>query len=149
MNVSKQDFRFLKVKNGKCHFAIVNIEAEQIQSESEIIENYSGTGFTSQGTFESVPENGYNDWKIAAKCGVNFVLNLIDQNLRVTINSIEGRIAMDTNPTIVGYAIILALCKHIEFELNEKLKNELDNFVFNSWNNENSFKIPDFENLKY
>ena len=149
MNIYKQDFRFLKVKNGKPHFAIVNLEAEHILTPSEIIENYSGNGFTTQGNIESVPKNGYNDWKIAAKNGVAFVLNLSNKNWRVSINSIEGRIATDTNPTIIGYAIILALCNLIHVQIDNNMKNKLDDFVFQSWDNDNDLKIPNFETLEY
>ena len=149
MNIPEQGFKFLKIKNGLPYFAIVTLEAKEIKSESEIIENYSGAGFTSQGNFESIPKNGYDDWKIAARRGINFVLNLSNRNWRVTIHSIEGRIATDTNPTIVGYVTILALCTFIGFELDETLKEELDRFVFKSWKEDNSFKIPDFETLGY
>ena len=149
MDINKLDFRFLKVKNGKPFFAIVNLSAEQILSSNEIIENYSGNGFTFQGNIESVPNNGYDDWKIAANSGVKFVLNLSDKNWRVTINSLEGRIATDTNPTIIGYTTILALCNSINFQINDNLKEKIENFVFQSWDNDNDSKIPNFETLEY
>ena len=49
------DYRLLKVKNGKPFFAIINLEISRNAHKNEIIEDYLGEGFTSQGNIESVP----------------------------------------------------------------------------------------------
>jgi len=147
--MKSSDFIFQKIRNGKPHFAIINLDVEQAEFENEITENYSGEGFRSQGYIESVPYKGYDEWKIAAKNGISFVLELTNQKWRITINSIEGRIGTDTNPTIVGHAAILALANLIDLEIDDNLKKDLEDFVFQSWDNDNWNEIPNFKSLSY
>ena len=59
----KLDFKFLKVKNGKPFFAIINLEITKNESENEIIDEYTGVGWETQGNIESVPMKGYDTWK--------------------------------------------------------------------------------------
>jgi hypothetical protein len=145
----KLDFRFLKVKNGKPFFAIVNLEVSRSDTGNEIVEEYLGEGWKSQGSLESVPMNGYEDWKKAVKNGLEFAFSKSNEKWKVIIKKVEGRIATDTNPTIVGFATILAFCEQTNLELENDLKSEIENFTFKSWENKNDDKIPNFINLEY
>jgi len=145
----KLDYRLLKVKDGKPFFAIINIEVTLSDSKNEIIEEYIGEGWTRQGNIESIPAKGYESWKKAVIKGLEFVFSKTNQKWTVKVKKVEGRIAIDTNPTIVGYATILAFCKQTDFELDYELNNQIEKFAFNSWQNKNYEKIPNFINLEY
>ncbi|MGO4770204.1 hypothetical protein ACEN2I_00950 [Flavobacterium sp. W22_SRS_FK3] len=149
------DYRLLKIKNGKPFFAIINLEISTNYNQNEIIEEYTGEGWIRIGDIENVPAKdiegkiGYKDWKEAVIKGLEFVLSKTNQKWTVKIKKIEGRIATDTNPTIVGYATILAFCKQTNLELDLDLNSKIENFAFNSWENKNYEKIPNFINLNY
>lgn len=145
----KLDYRFLKVKNGKPFFAIVNLEVCKSDSRNEIIEEYIGEGWKRQGSIESVPINGYEDWKKAVKNGLEFAFSKTHEKWNVKIKKVEGRIGTDTNPTIIGLATILAFCEQANLNLDSDLKNEIENFTFKSWENKNDEKIPNFIDLDY
>lgn len=145
----KLDFKFLKVKNGKPFFAIINLEITKNESENEIIDEYTGVGWETQGNIESVPMKGYDTWKKAVRRGLEFVFLHSSQKWKVTIKKVEGRVCTDTNPTIIGYTTILAFCQQTNLELAIDIKNKLEEFTFSSWENENDTKIPDFINLEY
>lgn len=149
MNELNSDFRLLKVKNGKPFFAIINIEVTESQDGNEVIENYSGEGWKGQGSIESVPIKGYEDWKEAVKKGLEFVFSKSVQKWKVKINKVEGRVMTDTNPTIVGFTTILAFCEQTNLKLDDSLKSQLEEFTFRSWENKNDEKIPNFINLQY
>jgi len=145
----KLDFRFLKVNNGKPFFAIINLEVIRSDAENEIIEEYLGEGWKSQGILESVPINGYESWKKAVKNGLEFAFSKSNEKWIVKIKKVEGRIAIDTNPTIVGFATILAFCEQTNLKLDLDLKNEIENFTFKSWEDKNDERIPNFISLVY
>jgi hypothetical protein len=147
--MKETEYKFLKIKNGKPFFGIVSLEITKCESISEIIEEYNGNGFTSQGTLESVPKKGYENWKLAIRNGLEFTISESNENWKVKIKDVIGRIATDTNPTIIGSGAILAFCEQTKLELNPDLKKEIDNFVFNSWENGNDEKIPNFTKLNY
>lgn len=147
MEVSKSEFVFSKMKNGKPHFAIVNIEAEQ-SNENQVIENYSGRGFKSQGDIEEIQREGYDDWKEAVKRAIAFVLKRTEQNWKITINNVAGRIFTDTNPTIISYTTILALTKKMGIILDDPTRTKLDEMVFDSWNH-GDLTLPDLENFSF
>lgn len=143
------DFRFLKVKNGKPFFAIVNLEVSRSNNGNKIVEEYLGEGWKIQGSLESVPMNGYEPWKKAVKNGLEFAFSKSNEKWEVKIKRLEGRIGTDTNPTIIGFATILAFCEQTNLKLDLDLKNEIENFTFKSWENKNDEKIPNFINLVY
>lgn len=145
----KVDYRLLKVKNGKPFFAIINIEVSRNDSKNEIVEEYSGEGWIRQGNIESIPLKGYESWKKAVISGLEFVFSKSNEKWTVKIKKVEGRIGTDTNPTIVGFATILAFCKRTNLELDFDLNSQLENFTYNSWENKNYEKIPNFMNLDY
>lgn len=142
------DYRLLKIKNGKPFFAIINLEVNR-SDKNEVLEEYLGEGFTKQGNIESVPAKGYEDWKKAVLKGLEFVFSKSSHEWKVKIKKVEGRIATDTNPTIVGFATILAFCKQTNLKLDFDVNNKLENFTFKSWENKNYEKIPNFINLEY
>lgn len=145
----KLDYRFLKVKNGKPFFAIINLEVSRSDNGNEIIEEYLGEGWKSQGSIESVPMNGYEDWKKAVKNGLEFAFTKSAGKWKVKIQKVEGRIGTDTNPTIVGFATILAFCVQTNLKLDSDLKDKIENFTFKSWEGKNDEKIPNFIDLSY
>ncbi|KFF05589.1 hypothetical protein [Flavobacterium reichenbachii] len=109
MRKSDDDFRWMKVKNGRLHFAVVNLSIEKNEIGNEIIENYSGDGFSNNSI--EIGTDGLEDWKLGLRKGLEFVLLNSSSFWTVTINGLEGKPFMDTNPTIVGYTGILALLK--------------------------------------
>jgi hypothetical protein len=149
MTNSKTSFRWTKFTNGIGYVAIATLEVEQNPSnQNEIIENYNGHGFTSQGAIEEVSKNGYNSWKIAARDGLAYAFSLIDSYWTVHLNKIEG-ITTDTNPTIVGYTVLRAFFDKINFQLTSEQIEKLEEFVLNSWANPHKELIPDFFNLTF
>lgn len=143
------DYRLLKIKNGKPFFSIINLEVSLNDSKNEIIEEYIGEGWIKQGNLESVPSNGYESWKKAVVNALEFVFSKSNKKWTVKIKKVEGRIGTDTNPTIVGFATILAFCKQTNLELDSELNSQIEQFAFNSWENKNDEKIPNFMNLDY
>ncbi|MFC6095529.1 hypothetical protein ACFPVY_02635 [Flavobacterium qiangtangense] len=149
MSDDKQDFVLLKVKNRKPFFAIINLEVYKSDFENEIIEEYCGEGWLRQGVIESVSMKGYEDWKKAVKNGLEFAFSKSAEKWKVKIKKVEGRIATDTNATIVGFATILAFCEQTNLNLDNDVIERIENFTFKSWENKNDEKIPNFLNLDY
>lgn len=144
------DFRWTMFKNGIGCVAIVNIDVLPNSSgRNEIKEHYSGKGFFSQGYIEEVPEVGYQSWKLAAIKGLEFAFSLVETNWTVQINKIEGRALTDTNPTVVGYTIMMAFLDKIKFQLDVKQIGIFEDFVSKSWSKPYKELIPDFLNLTY
>ena len=143
-------YRCTKFKNGIGSVALVTLDVEQNSFEqNQILEHYSGQGFTSQGDIEDVPENGYDSWKIAARHGLEYAFSFIDTYWTVRINKIEGRIATDTNPTIVGYTVLRAFFDKINFQLIDKQIEILEEFVLSSWARPYKELIPNFFNMTF
>jgi hypothetical protein len=138
-------YRWTKFKNGFSSVALVTLGVEQNSSDTnQILEHYSGQGLTSQGIIEEVPEIGYDSWKVAARHGLQYAFSLIDTHWTVHINKIQGRIATDTNPTIVGYTVLRAFFDKIKYQLSDKQIETLEDFVLSSWTKPYKELIPDF-----
>lgn len=143
--MENNSYRWTKLKNGRGCVAIVDISVDKISSyKNEIVENYSGDGFTGQGNIESAPKNGFDSWKIAARHGLEFAFSLTKDHWRVTINSIEGRAITDTNPTTVAYTIFRAFCSKANLDITNYDLDDLEKFVLSSWTNPYKELIPDF-----
>lgn len=143
-------YRWTKFKNGFGSVALVTLDVEQNPSDTnQILEHYSGQGFTGQGNIEEVPEIGYDSWKVAARHGLHYAFSLIDTHWTVHINKIQGRIATDTNPTIVGYTVLRAFFDKINYQLSDKQIETLEDFVLSSWTKPYKELIPDFFNLTF
>ncbi|WP_202700829.1 hypothetical protein [Flavobacterium sp. UGB4466] len=152
----KLDYRWQKIKNGKPFLAIMNLEISKNDNQNEIIEEYDGKGWVGMGNFVSIPakdEPGkahFRNWRKAVIKGLEFVFSKTDTKWTVKIKKVEGLIATDTNPTIVGYAAILAFCRQTNLELDFDTSRKIEDFTFKSWEVKNSdIKIPNFTDLKY
>jgi len=143
--MDSNSFKWYKVKNGSVSVAVVDITVENSTSnKNEIVENYHGEAGMSQGYIDSVPQNGFDSWKIAARHGLEYGFSYSKNHWRVQINSIEGRDFIDTNPTIVGYTIFRAFCEKANVNLSAADIEDLDNFVLNSWVKPYKELLPDF-----
>jgi len=142
----ENEYQFLKVKNGKYYFAFINLEIEISDFKNEIIENFSGVGYSNHSI--DVGENGADNWKLGLRRGLEFALSLSDNFYKITVNKLEGKIT-DTNPTIIGFTGILAFCKQSNNNLSEQLLMQLESFVYSSWDDKNFEKIPNFKNLNF
>ncbi len=137
-----------KIKNGLPHFGEVYLIIELTQNNTlDIIENYSGSGFCSQGYLETVPEKGYDHWKKGVANGVKYAFSkLVNNNgLKITILEVSG-LSTDTNPTILGYACSRAVLNKLINNESEAAHNEIEKLMFISWNYEYN-SIPDFEKM--
>jgi hypothetical protein len=143
-------YRWTKSKNGISMIAIVTLTVEHSSNgRNEIREHYSGKGFTSQGYIEDLPPNGYESWKIAARRGLEFAFSLISNFWTVDLIKIEGRAFTDTNPAVVGYAVMSAFFDKVDFQLDQETRDRLEEFVVTSWAKPYQELIPDFLNLKF
>lgn len=150
LNIMEKEkiYRWSKIKDGLPYIAIVDIEVySNLENANKVIENYSGSGFKSQGSVEEATHNGYDSWKIASRQGLNYAFTLTQNYWTVKINSIQGRAFTDTNPIIVGYTVIRAFCEKINLQINENEVRRLENFVYNSWNEPHKELIPNFHDL--
>ena len=138
----ENEYQFLKVKNGKYYFAFINLEIEISDFKNEIIENFSGNGYSNHSI--DVGENGADNWKLGLRRGLEFALSLSDNFYKITVNKLEGKIT-DTNPTIIGFTGILAFCKQSNNNLREQLLMQLESFVYSSWDDK---ILKKFQTLK-
>lgn len=149
------DFQWRKIKNGKSFLAVINLEISPNENQNEIIEEYTGKGWVGMGYFAAIPAKdeagkaGFSDWKEAVLKGLKFAFSKTQTKWTVTIKKVEGLLVTDTNPTIVGYAAILAFCKQTDLELDADVIQQLENFTFKSWEGKNYEKIPNFTDLQY
>lgn len=137
------------VKNGKSFYGEVILEIESISGlkEHQIIENYQGKGFQSQGYVETIPKEGYDSWKQGIKNGIIYGLKLIidDRKFNVTILEANG-LTTDTNPIILAFVAARALLDKIENKESKTEVEKLEELVYSSWNHGFDSQI-DFENL--
>ncbi|MCP2029052.1 hypothetical protein L1276_004231 [Flavobacterium sp. HSC-32F16] len=138
------NFRWHKVKNGLLHFAIVNLHIQKNETGNEIIEDYSGYKYSSD--LMDVRHEGFNTWKTGLRNGLEFALSHSSDFWTIKINGFCASY-MDTNATILGYTGVLAFIK----ETNIVISNleEVENFVFMSWNDGMINKIPNFNELTF
>ena len=144
MNSFGKDFRWMKVKNGRLHFALVNLHIQKNGTGNEIIEDYSAYKYS--GDLIDVRKEGFNIWRTGLRIGLEFALLHSSDFWTIRINGVCGSY-LDTNAAILGYTGILAFIK----ETNIVISNlqEVENFVFTSWNNSIGDKIPNFNELTF
>lgn len=146
----KPFYRWTKFKNGIGSVAMVTLDVHSNNSnQNKIIEKYTGGGFTRQGDIEEVSAKGYDSWKAAARNGLEFGFSLINSFWTVNIIKIKGRSFTETNPTIVGYTALRAFLEKIDFELEPKHIDTLEEFVLSSWTKPYKELVPDFVNLTF
>ncbi|WP_316633789.1 hypothetical protein [uncultured Flavobacterium sp.] len=145
MKSTDLDYRWMKVKNGRLHLAVVNLNIVKNEIENLIIENYPKEEFCDNSI--EVGENGWEDWKKGLRKGLEFALSNSSDFWTITINGLSGKPFMDTNPTIVGYTGILAFVEMTNTPIDEEILQQLEAYVFRSWEGDNAEKVPDFNNL--
>lgn len=137
-------FRWMKVKNGRLHMAVVKLDIQKNNIGNEIIENYSGNGYSDLSI--DVELEGMKTWKEGLIKGLEFALSLSTDFWTITINKLEGRPAMDANPTIIGYTGILCFLDKTNIVIDKDKLLKIEDFVFGSWG-KNENKIPNFNEL--
>ncbi|GAA0728469.1 hypothetical protein GCM10009430_37670 [Aquimarina litoralis] len=149
MKIITSEYKVRKVKNGITQFGEIKLTIELIENNTlEIIENYNGKGFHSQGYIEILPKKGYDTWKKGISNGIKYAYSKIKSNtrLKVIIEEASG-LSTDTNPTIIGFAASRALLSKFENNESEQKLAELEFFVTSSWKYDLD-SIPDFESVK-
>ncbi|KFF17555.1 hypothetical protein [Flavobacterium hydatis] len=142
MRNSDNDYRWLKYKNGKSYFAIVNLDIEKSEIKNEIIENYSGMGYSNHSI--DVGSEGMESWKKGLIAGLEFALSFSSDFWKIVINKVEGKPMTDTNPTIIGYTGILAFLEATEIVIDKQLLQQLEEFVYDSWKENSDERKPNF-----
>ena len=141
------NYKWLRIKNGKPYFAIIDLSIEKNNMQNVIIENYCGIGYSNHSI--DVGANDSESWKIGLRKGLDFVLSQDKNFWKININGIQGKPITDTNPTIVGFATILAFCEATKIAIDKNHLEKIENFVFSSWEKDNAEKIPNFEKLSF
>jgi len=147
MALIKSEYKVAKIQQGNPYLGEVHLTIELTTNESlEIVENYQGNGFVSQGYEEVIAEKGEHTWKKGVLSGITYAYNKLigNQGLKVTITRVSGLIT-DTNPTILGFAASRAILTKLEHTECKQDLAILENLVLNSWNDDFE-AIPDFEN---
>ena len=138
-----------KIKNGLPHLGKVSLTLKLTEKGIlEIEENYpekKSYGF-SQGQKESIPKEGYNDWKKGIRKGIEYAYSKLTENsgLKITIESAVG-LSTDTNPTIIGFSASRAILEKLPNCESKTEPEKLEKIVYSSWNYEYD-AIPDFKN---
>jgi hypothetical protein len=140
-----EGFRWMNYREGRSYFAIVTLDIKKNEAKNEIIENYSGSGFSNQGIDVGVV--GMETWKKGLLKGLEFALLYSSDFWKITINGLYGKPITDTNPTIIGYIGILAFLASTQVVIDEDNLEKLENYVYESWDDGNSDKIPYFDKL--
>ena len=138
-----------KMKNGLPHLGKVSLTLKLTEKGIlEIEENYPDkkpSGF-SQGQIESIPKEGYNDWKKGIRNGIEYAYGKLTENsgLKITIESAIG-LSTDTNPTIIGFSASRAILEKLPNCESKTELEKLEKIVYSSWNYKYD-AIPDFKN---
>ena len=99
MEEDEKPYRWAIMENGLPYAAIVTLSVHKnTNNKNEIHEKYSGHGFTSQGSIESITVKGFDSWKTAVKNGLEYAFFLVDTFWTVDLEKIEGRTFLNTNP---------------------------------------------------
>ena len=145
MSNNNLDYRWMKLKNEKSYFAIVRLKIEKTSVKNEIIENYSGEGYSNQAI--NVGVVGMETWKEGLVKGLEFALLYSPDFWKITIDGLYGKPITDTNPTIIGYTGILAFLASTQVVIDKVNLEKLESYVYESWDDGNLDKIPNFDKL--
>jgi hypothetical protein len=142
-------YKWIKVKNGVPFGAAIELKiTRSLNNTNTIVEAYKGRGFQGQGIIIQVPNTGFDDWKLGAKIGLEYAFSMVNGSWEVEVLAIEGLIT-DTNPTVIGYVAIRAFFDGAGQELDSDKIEQLEVFVFKSWDSRNLDCLPDFLNLNF
>lgn len=147
-----KEYKWAKLQKGREYAAFITLEviASSKSEDNEVIGEYAGKGFTSQGNFEEVPANGYDSWKKAVVYGLNYGFSKTDTRWTVRVKSLWGRTGICTNPAIVAYTALRAFWARIHYAPSQQETERLENLVFASWETDTpETLIPDFESLTF
>ena len=136
--------RFRTIHGGVPHCAIVEVRVTD-SSKSNIEVECNGKGWERQGSLEDASESGYTDWKMGARRGAEFALQIANSTSDVTIKRITGMIT-DTNPSTVCGATVFAVWNALEFVPDEKTVTTLESVVVLGWKRQND-DIPTMDEL--
>jgi hypothetical protein len=125
--------RFARQTKSGGFFAEVSVEVEPAAQPSVTIKT-EGEGFRRQGTLESVPAEGYEDWRAGAVIGARFALRVAEVAAVVLITRISG-LSTDTNPSIVAAAAALAVWKALGVQPQPEAREQVEQVAFESWKN--------------
>lgn len=136
---------FFRYKKGKPYGASVTIQFESTSDRAYIFFQCSESGWGgTQGSWEEATAQGYQDWKAAAKVGIEYALRQANQTQTgIIVTRILGRDGTDTNPTIVAAAAAYAVWNAIDFRPSKEEEHRLHEIVFDSWNQPLD-DLPDF-----
>lgn len=140
------NYKIAKQHKGKPFLG--EIELDLIINETvglEIVENYQGNGFESQGQIIEVSSKGFIPWKHGIKSGIIYAYDKLCniRGLIVKIKKTYG-LATDTNPTILGYISSRAILDNLaNFESDEQ-KMKIEKILFDSWLKDSSHIIDLF-----
>jgi hypothetical protein len=125
--------RFTRYKNKRSYAAVVEVELNMVTDGPFVTVQTDGNGFTSQGTIENTPRQGYDHWKAGAVAGVQYALQTCgNPAYGVVVRSIRG-MHTDTNPTVVAAAAINAVWEALAFQPPDDVIACIEQKVFSSW----------------
>jgi hypothetical protein len=140
------EYRVKKMVNGASFYAEIGLTITETENGTlEVCENYSGEVFSSQGSLEQIPENGYNDWKKGILAGIEYAFQKLKNNngLKVTVNQASG-LSTETNPVILGFAASRAILKELEHSESDEQLAQIEIYVFGN-DGFRQTEIPDFK----
>lgn len=124
--------KFAKQLSAGGFFAEVTVQVDGGARECSVVVACDGEGFRSQGSMETVPAKGYDDWKSGAVLGVQFALNAARLTAAVRIIRISGMSA-DTNSSIVAAASALAVWKALHVQPPPEALVRIEEVALTSW----------------
>jgi len=130
-------YKLRTVKNGKPFYGEVILKMGLLSNsiEHELIEEYRGKGFQSQGYIESIPQKGYDSWKEGVRIGVDYALSMVSDNRKFKITILEANgLTTDTNPIILAFVASRAILNEVKNKESEVELKKIEEIVFSSWN---------------
>ncbi|KAF2508808.1 hypothetical protein [Flavobacterium foetidum] len=132
-------FRWMKVKEGRLHFATLELDIQRNNLKNVIVDNYLINGHDNN-------SEGMKTRKAGLLKGLEFALSNSFDFWTITIKKLEAPI-LDANPTIIGYTALLAFIEKTKIAVDSNDLDKIEHFVYKSWKNENASKIPNFYKL--
>lgn len=148
MTTITSEYTINKVKNRRTYFGMVSLTVELTQTgKLEIEEQFSEKQLSSfsQGQIIAIPKQGFDSWKAGIHKGIEYAYSKIEhkKGVKIIIDSAQG-LPTDTNPTIIGMAACKAILEKLPNSVSQHELEQLEAFVFSSWNYEPIDSIPDF-----
>ncbi|MFD2942039.1 hypothetical protein [Flavobacterium notoginsengisoli] len=132
-------FRWMKVKNGRLHFASIELDIQKNDFENKIVDDYLVNGFKND-------SEGIKPWKKGLIRGLEFTLSKSSNFWTIVIKELQAPV-LDSNPAIIGYTAILAFIEKTKIIIDEDDLRKIELFVYESWKGSNADKVPNFNKL--